>query len=156
MYEILNSGPSPTHAPLLPPVPMAQTISGPEPTFSPSLLGSHSHISHIHATCNPGGPVLALNPQADSLVGMSLTARPAGGWALPWDPAQHGLSIFGGLLRAQMKDLVGWLSDTSHPLSPDLHNPLSFIIMVLSLAGNLCRQDKDDCVDLGKKNSSFR
>jgi hypothetical protein len=60
-----------------------------------------------------------------------------------------------GVLRAQLKDL-GWLSDTSHPLSPNLHNPLSFIIMVLSLAGNLCRQDKDDCVDLGKKNSSFK
>lgn len=48
------------------------------------------------------------------------------------------------------------VGDMSHPLSPDLHNPLSFIIMMLSLAGNLCRQDEDDRVDLGDKNSSFR
>lgn len=44
----------------------------------------------------------------------------------------------------------------SHLLSPNLHNPLSFIIVMLSLAGNLCRQDEDDSVDLGNKNGSFR
>lgn len=52
-------------------------------------------------------------------------------------------------------ELVGLVGDMSHPLSPDLHNPLSFIIVMLSLAGNLCRQDEDDSVDLGNKNSSF-
>ena len=98
--------------------------------------------------------MLALNPQADSLVGVWLTAQPAGGWALPWDPAQHVLYLWG--FSGQLMDFVSWLSETSHPPIPELHDPLSFILMVLSLAGNLCRQDKDDCVDLGNKKSSFR
>lgn len=42
----------------------------------------------------------------------------------------------------------------SHPQagsSRNLHNPLSLIIMALSLAGDLGRKDEDDCVDLGDK-----
>lgn len=68
---------------------------GLNPLSAPPCLASPYHISHIHATCNPGGPVLALNLQADSLVGIQLTAQPAGGWALPWDSAQHELAILG-------------------------------------------------------------
>lgn len=47
----------------------------------------------------------------------------------------------------------GGLHIRSHPLvrfSTNLHNPFSFIVMVLSLAGNLCRQDKNYRVDLKK------
>lgn len=128
---------------------------GLNPLSAPPCFPSHYHISHIHATCNPGEVRCLPYPSSpDFLVGMWLTAQPAGEWALSWDPDLHVLSL--RALRAQVMDLVGWLSDTSHPLSPNLHNPLSFIIMVLSLAGNLCRQDKDDRVDLGNKSSSFR
>lgn len=85
------------------------------PLSAPPFLASHYHISHIHATCNPGDPVLALTPQADSLVGMWLKAQAAGGWALPQDPAQHVLSISGGSQGpAEGLDGVGLMIRPTH------------------------------------------
>lgn len=101
---------------------------------------------------------LPYSPRANFLVGMQLTAQPAGGWDGHLHrtlPNMYSLSL--GVLRAQR---LGGLAQCSVPpesqIQPNLHNPLSFIIMVLPLAGNLCRQDKDHRVDLGNKKSSFR